>query len=141
MTEKSTTELSVLLVEDDTNTRMMLEKAVNEHARLNVTAAVGTFAAGCKELDRDQPDVLLVDLGLPDGDGTDLIREIYRRGFSTDVMVITVFGDERHVVRAVEAGATGYILKDEMTDNISASIMQLVAGGSPTSVHRLPVIY
>jgi len=132
-TEKSTTRLSVLLVEDDTNTRTMLEKAVNGNVRLHVTAAVGTVEAACNELDRDQPDVLLVDLGLPDGDGTDLIREIYRRGYSTDVMVITVFGDEHHVVRAVEAGATGYILKDELTDNISASIMQLVEGGSPIS--------
>ncbi len=48
-------------------------------------------------------------------------------------MVITVFGDERHVVRALEAGATGYILKDAMTDSICTSIMQLVDGGSPIS--------
>ena len=132
-TESLNVKLSVLLVEDDTNTRTMLESAVNGHARLKVAAAVGTVEAACNELDQGQPDVLLVDLGLPDGDGTDLIREICRRGFSTDVMVITVFGDERHVVRAIEAGATGYILKDELTGNISASIMQLVDGGSPIS--------
>ncbi len=125
--------LSVLLVEDDTNTRAVLCDAVSDHPGLRVSAAVGTVREGCAELDREQPDVLLVDLGLPDGDGTTLIREIYRRGYSTDVMVITVFGDERHVVHAIEAGATGYILKDAMTDSISASIMQLVQGGSPIS--------
>ncbi|MCF6255977.1 MAG: response regulator transcription factor [Gammaproteobacteria bacterium] len=133
MTEETDNKLSVLLVEDDANTRTLLEKAVNEHTRLRIAAAVGTVEGGHRELDDKQPDVLLVDLGLPDGDGTELIREIYRRGYSTDVMVITVFGDERHVVRALEAGATGYILKDAMTDNICTSIMQLVDGGSPIS--------
>ena len=133
MPEKPCPTVSVLLVEDDVSTRSLLEKAVNAHARLQVVAAVGSVEAGRGELDRAQPDVLLVDLGLPDGDGTDLIREIYQRGYSTEVMVITVFGDERHVVRAIEAGATGYILKDAMTEDISASIMQLVDGGSPIS--------
>lgn len=86
-----------------------------------------------QELDKAQPDVLLVDLGLPDGDGTDLIHEVYRRGYSTDAMVITVFCDEKHVVRAIEAGATGYILKDGSNSYIASSIIQLKQGGSSIS--------
>ena len=75
----------------------------------------------------------VIDLGLPDGDGTDLIRDVYSRGYATDVMVITVFGDERHVIKAIEAGATGYILKDGSNSYIAQSILQLVDGGSPIS--------
>ena len=72
-------------------------------------------------------------LGLPDGDGTDLIHDVFRRGYDTDVMVITVFGDEKHVIRAIEAGATGYILKDGSNNYIAQSILQLKEGGSPIS--------
>lgn len=124
---------SVLLIEDDMHTRNMLESIVNEHVQLSVYSAAGTFKEGLSELDRFQPDVLLVDLGLPDGDGVDLIREVYQRGYATDVMVITVFGDEKHVMKAIEAGATGYILKDGSNSYIASSILQLIDGGSPIS--------
>lgn len=127
------THYSVMLVEDDSHTRALLAAIVNAHEQLEIIAAVGTRQEGMEELDKCQPDVLLIDLGLPDGDGTDLIREIYRRGYSTDIMVITVFGDEKHVIQAIEAGATGYILKDGSNDYIAQSIIQLKQGGSPIS--------
>jgi DNA-binding NarL/FixJ family response regulator len=133
MTNQTRLPLQVLLVEDEANTRNMLEKAINANEQCEVMASFGTLKEGMALLQASQPDVLLVDLGLPDGDGTELILEVFRLGYSTEVMVITVFGDERHVVRAIEAGATGYILKDAMTDDICTSIMQLVDGGSPIS--------
>jgi len=124
---------SVLLVEDDSYTRDLLETIVNAHEQLNIMDAVGTQREGLDALEKQQPDVLLVDLGLPDGDGTDLIHDVFRRGYDTDVMVITVFGDEKHVIRAIEAGATGYILKDGSNSYIAQSIIQLKEGGSPIS--------
>ena len=80
-----------------------------------------------------QPDVLICDLGLPDGNGIDLIKEIRSRDYQTETMVITVFGDEQHVLSAIEAGATGYLLKDGRADYIAESIMQMMQGGSPIS--------
>lgn len=124
---------SVLLVEDDSHTRDLLASIVNIHEQLSIMAAVGTHREGLEALERQQPDVLLVDLGLPDGDGTDLIHDVFQRGYDTDVMVITVFGDEKHVIRAIEAGATGYILKDGSNSYIAQSILQLKEGGSPIS--------
>jgi DNA-binding NarL/FixJ family response regulator len=70
---------------------------------------------------------------LPDGSGIDLIRETATRHPTTDIMVITVFGDERHVVASIEAGATGYILKDSLPAEFVGLIAQLRAGGSPIS--------
>lgn len=125
--------LQILLVEDEANTRNMLEQVINADNQCHVIAAFGTLKQSLAWLEHHQPDVLLVDLGLPDGDGTELIQDIYRRRYSTEAMVITVFGDERHVIRAIEAGASGYILKDAMTDDICTSIRQLVDGGSPIS--------
>ncbi len=123
----------VLLVEDDTNTRARLAEVIAAHPQLRLLAAVGSCAEARTELDRGAPDVLLTDLGLPDGDGVDLIRELRRRGYATGAMVVTIFGDESHVVAALEAGALGYILKDGSPDYLGTSILEMLAGGSPIS--------
>jgi DNA-binding NarL/FixJ family response regulator len=70
---------------------------------------------------------------LPDGSGIDLIRETARAHPETDIMVISVFGDEGHVLASIEAGATGYILKDSLPEEFVGLIQQLRAGGSPIS--------
>jgi DNA-binding NarL/FixJ family response regulator len=124
---------TVLLVEDDETTRGELAEAIAGSPKLELLAAVGSCREARAELERKLPKVLLTDLGLPDGSGIDLIREVKRRGPSTEAMVITVFGDERHVLAAIEAGATGYILKDASPDQIDDAILQLLAGGSPIS--------
>jgi len=123
----------VLLVEDDPNTRDRLTAAVNAHPQLTVTAAVGTCLEAQAELKKGFPDVLLSDLGLPDGNGLDLLRFVSTHHPQTESMVITVFGDEKNVLAAIEAGASGYLLKDGNSDYIGQSIMQMLAGGSPIS--------
>jgi DNA-binding NarL/FixJ family response regulator len=80
-----------------------------------------------------RPDVLLVDLGLPDVHGTEVIRNAVRRRPDCDVMVITMFGDERNVLASIEAGATGYVLKDASDADLVANILELRAGGAPMS--------
>lgn len=124
---------SVLLVEDQDAARDRLARIIADHPRLQLAAAVATCAEARRELDRMQPDVLLTDIGLPDGDGIDLIRETRARGYDTEIMVVTVFGDEQHVLAAIEAGATGYLLKDASRDYIGDAILQMRAGSSPIS--------
>lgn len=89
----------------------------------DVMAAVGALA----------PDVALVDLGLPDGSGFDVIRHIRSVSPQTAVMVVSVFGGERNLLEAIEAGATGYLLKDTLAGDFNASIHALSAGESPIS--------
>ncbi|MGB1110908.1 MAG: LuxR C-terminal-related transcriptional regulator, partial [Gammaproteobacteria bacterium] len=62
-----------------------------------------------------------------------IIRAIAKEGLDTEAMVITVFGDEKHVVDALAAGAGGYLLKDDSFTEIGAAIEQLLAGGAPIS--------
>jgi DNA-binding NarL/FixJ family response regulator len=80
---------------------------------------------------RASVDIALVDLGLPDGSGIDVIKAIRQRQPQCDVMVISVFQDEELVLRAIEAGAAGYLLKDSAPADIVASIRALRAGGAP----------
>jgi DNA-binding NarL/FixJ family response regulator len=124
---------SVLLVEDDEATRARLARAIETRPELRLSGVAASCREAIAALEREAPDVLLTDLGLPDGSGIDVIREVRRRGWATESMAITVFGDEQHVLAAIEAGATGYLLKDGSSDYVTASILQLLAGGSPIS--------
>jgi DNA-binding NarL/FixJ family response regulator len=124
---------SVLLVEDDEHTRAHLARAVRANAALDLIGVAGSCAEARELLARRAPEVLLTDLGLPDGNGIELIRELRARDPDALAMVITVFGDEGSVLSAIAAGASGYLLKDGTSDYIGESIVQLVAGGSPIS--------
>lgn len=123
---------TVLIVEDDPPTRKRLEAAVATVAALEVTCSTGSASEAEAALEHS-PDVMLVDLGLPDGNGVDLIRSAQRRTPRTRSMVITVFADEQHVMDAIKAGAQGYLLKDGSAEYIARSIEELLAGGSPIS--------
>ncbi|SOZ18531.1 putative TWO COMPONENT RESPONSE REGULATOR TRANSCRIPTION REGULATOR PROTEIN [Cupriavidus taiwanensis] len=124
----------VLIVEDDPLALRRLVQAVDLHAADAVVAGcASTVAEALAWLAQHQPDVLLCDLGLPDGSGIDVIRNARVRYPGCDCMVVTVFGDDQHVLASIEAGAIGYLLKDETTDRIAASIGELRAGGSPMS--------
>jgi DNA-binding NarL/FixJ family response regulator len=132
MTQPVPEPCSVLIVEDDANFRAAFSAAIRKSGHLALLGAAGDLRGG-RELLRQRPDVLLVDLQLPDGNGTELIREATRDNPDCDVMVVTVFGDERHVLQSIEAGATGYLLKDLPADELVREIGVLRSGGSPIS--------
>lgn len=124
---------TVMVVEDDPAFLTRFCGIVASDPEFELFAAVADLASARQAMSRAAPDVLLVDLGLPDGSGVELIRETARRYPGTDIMVITVFNDEDHVLASIEAGATGYILKDSMPEEFVGLIRQLRAGGSPIS--------
>jgi DNA-binding NarL/FixJ family response regulator len=78
-------------------------------------------------------DLLIVDLGLPDGNGLTVIQETAHLHPQCAVMVVTVFGDEEHVVKAIEAGASGYLLKDSGPEQLLGALDDLLGGGSPVN--------
>lgn len=123
---------TVLIVEDEARTRQRLERAVGRVPDLLLVAAVGSVREARAVLP-EQVDLMLVDLGLPDGDGVDLIREARTIAPQTRAMVITVFADEQHVMRAIRAGAQGYLLKDGSAQYLANAMLELLAGGSPIS--------
>lgn len=124
---------TVMLVEDDPAFLARFCAIVAAAPELRLLGAVGDLASARQLLAGTPPDVLLTDLGLPDGSGIELIRETAARHPATDIMVISVFGDEEHVVASIQAGATGYVLKDSLPDEFVALIRELRAGGSPIS--------
>jgi DNA-binding NarL/FixJ family response regulator len=123
----------VALVEDDAGTRDRLCLAMAQSPALELVFAAATAGEIGAWLRDGRPDVLLVDLGLPDGSGFEVIEWCRQLAPSAEIMVITMFGDEAHMIRAFEAGARGYLLKDGTEDDLSRHVLQLHAGGSPMS--------
>jgi DNA-binding NarL/FixJ family response regulator len=124
-------DISILLVEDDPPTNWRLKDALDK-AGFDVAAAM-TLAEARASLEKRKPRVLLTDLQLPDGHGIELIRETRVRLPDTEIMVISILGDEESVISAITVGATGYILKDAFPTDIAATVRELVAGHSPIS--------
>jgi DNA-binding NarL/FixJ family response regulator len=123
----------VLIVEDEPELLHHFTQAVLADAALSLVAAVSNGAAAMAMLSATSPDVVLLDLGLPDVNGIEIIRHVARHCPQCDVLVVTMFGDDQHVFEALESGATGYLLKDLGLERISASIHEVRAGGSPIS--------
>ena len=125
--------MSTLLVEDDGATRAYLLDALNQIASLQPVNFAVDVASGMRALERYRPKLLLVDLGLPDGEGTQLIAMAAKMEPRPEVLVISSLGDESHVVRALEAGASGYLLKDETPEAIGVAALKVLDGESPIS--------
>jgi DNA-binding NarL/FixJ family response regulator len=124
---------TVLIVEDDLRLRASLAQAVLAASDLKLVGETDDLPEGFRLLEAMQPEVLLVDIGLPSGSGLELIRHAAKRSPHCNVMVITVFAEEQIVVDCIEAGATGYLLKGSSPQDIASQIRLLVTGGSPIS--------
>ena len=125
--------IHVAIVEDDPDFSNALSLVVENAADMRLAAKAGTQAQGLSMLAGPPADVLLVDLGLPDGSGIEVIRAAARHWPSCSIMVSTNFGDETHVMRSIEAGAAGYLLKDSSPSRMADEIRSLANGGSPIS--------
>ncbi len=125
--------IHVAIVEDDPSFRGALSRVVEAAEGMRLVGTAGTRADGLAMLQKQPADVLLVDLGLPDGSGIDVIRAASVQWPLCSIMVSTNFGDETHVMRSIESGAAGYLLKDSSQARIVDEIRSLASGGSPIS--------
>lgn len=125
--------IRVALVEDEMLFQRAFRDAIDSADDMVLLYVAGTVSQAMANLEREAVDVLLVDLGLPDGSGIDIIKAARQSWPSCDIMVSTTFGDEQHVMQSIQAGALGYLLKDSAAMAILAEIRSLHHGGSPIS--------
>jgi DNA-binding NarL/FixJ family response regulator len=130
--EEAGSRISVLIVEDDAPTRGRIAGALVQTGEFQVAEAA-TLGEARAQLAASVPQVLLTDLQLPDGHGSELIREMRIRHPAMEIMVISILGDEQSVISAITVGANGYLLKDAFPDDIADTVRDLVRGHSPIS--------
>ncbi|HSH08012.1 MAG TPA: response regulator transcription factor [Burkholderiales bacterium] len=123
----------IALVEDDDEARGRLVASIRSDPSLELVGEYRNGGEALTGLDAGAPDVFLVDLGLPDMSGLDVVRQLAEQHPACEILVVSIFGDEQSVISALEAGAHGYLLKGALEHDIAEDIRHLRSGGSPLS--------
>lgn len=97
-------------------------------AEFDVVGEASDGVTAVEVIERVEPDVALMDLRMPGGGGVEAIREIGRRKLKCRVLVLTTYGSDADTISAIEAGATGYLLKDAPREQLFAGIRSAAAG-------------
>ncbi|MEY1557916.1 response regulator [Yoonia sp. R2331] len=118
----------ILVVEDISETRRWLEEVSLKAFPGSKIEGVPNVASGLRQIELQSYDLALIDLGLPDGTGLDVLKVLRRKQPEAQCVITTVLGEDSHVVAALSAGAHGYILKEQPADQIINQLKQLAAG-------------
>jgi DNA-binding NarL/FixJ family response regulator len=124
--------INVWLVEDNQIYRGALARLLNQASGLRCSSAFGSCGDALRQLREDHPpEVILLDIGLPGLSGLDGIQQFKSLSPTTHVIILTVFEDADKIVRAICAGASGYLLKTSPGDKIAQAIHEVLGGGAP----------
>lgn len=124
---------AVGIVEDDAVLRSTLERLVTGVREFRCVAACPTGEAALDKLPALKPQVVLMDLNLPQMSGIDCIRRLKELLPATQIIVLTVYEDSEHIFRALKAGACGYLLKRSDPDEVLDAVKDAREGGAPMS--------
>jgi two-component system NarL family response regulator len=122
------TPIRILLADDHPSLRTGLASILNAQPDISVVAEADSGPDAIAATKSAKPDVIIMDLRMPGGDGIDAIKELVKRDPDVKVLVLTTFDNEEDVFSALEAGARGYILKDTTREEIIEAVRQVHAG-------------
>ena len=123
--------IRVLIADDHALVRRGLEQLVGSAADIDVVGTVADGAQAVEAVARLAPDVVLMDISMPVRDGIEATRQIVAAHPHVRVVMLTSFADQRKVVDAIAAGASGYLLKDGDPDDVAAAVRAAHAGDAP----------
>jgi DNA-binding NarL/FixJ family response regulator len=122
----------LLLVEDEPMMHVRMRSILGALGYEDGALSFASSLVEARQLLATQPFAMaLIDVGLPDGNGVDLIRELHARDAALPILVISAWCDEEVILSALQAGATGYLLKERDDIEITLSIRSILRGGAP----------
>jgi len=124
---------SGLVLEDQANLARWLQDILEECFPGIRIARAASVAEGLRQVEAATPEIALVDLGLPDGSGMELIRALAGRNAACEIVVTTIYADDHHLFPALRAGASGYLLKDQPRAKIVQALHGIGNGEPPLS--------
>ena len=124
----NTQTVRVLIADDQTLFRVGLARLLEEDPRVEIVGQAGDGVEAVKLAGSVAPDVILMDLKMPNLDGIEATRQVLAKYPSVKVLLLTTFEADNHVIQALKAGASGYILKDSRPDSIVSSLLAVMAG-------------
>lgn len=122
--------ISVVVVDDHEIVRRGLRQLLEAQQTATVVGEAGTLREARSVIAATRPDVAIIDIVLPDGDGMQLCRELISQSVVTGCLLLTGFPDDRALLSAILAGASGYLAKDIPGDELSTAIEVAAAGGT-----------
>lgn len=126
-------EVTVAIVEDDSATREIIANWINQTSKFRCAGTYDSVASAVASLPVNPPDVVLVDINLPDSTGIECVRQLKPQLPDTQFVMVTVYGDSNHVFAALVAGACGYLLKRLTRASLLDALEEVYRGGSPMS--------
>ena len=123
--------IKVGIVEDNKTLREGFETLLNRTPGFKCVCTSGTVAEALKDIPRAQPDVVLMDIQLPDSTGVECTAKIKEQMPSVHIVIVTVYEDSERIFQALRAGACGYLLKRAQPERVIAAIQEAREGGVP----------
>jgi len=125
--------IHIAIVEDNKVLRQSLEQLFNKTGMFQCVASLGNLQNVTSEFSKAQPEIVLMDIGLPDISGIEGVRTVKNNFPDMQILMFTVFEDEEKIFEAIRAGASGYLLKKTSAEDIIDAVVQLHEGGAPMS--------
>ena len=125
--------INVAVVEDDARLRRVLTEVFASAEDCHLVGAFPTVATAVSGLPALQPDVIIMDINLPDGTGVDCVAQLAPQLPAAKIIMLTVFQDTDTVFRALAAGAHGYLVKPVMPAKLIEAVREIRVGGVPMS--------
>jgi DNA-binding NarL/FixJ family response regulator len=120
--------VSALIVEDHDVTRQGLEQLVEHQLEARLVGSTGDGLEAIPLLREHEPDLLILDLGLPSLNGLDILRKIQSMDIDTTVVVLSMHGDDSYITEAFQLGAAAYVLKGSPLDELTEAIASVMRG-------------
>ena len=135
--------IRAIVADDHAVVRRGLRELLTESREVSVIGEAGTARETLEQVRSGKWDVLVLDINLPDGSGLDVLRQVKQEFPQLPVLILTIYGEEQFAVRALRAGAAGYLTKESAPEELVDAIRKVVHGGryiSPALAERLALL-
>jgi len=126
---------SVVVVEDDRGLREQIVAILRTAPDIKCIGAYATAEEALSKIPSQNPDVVLMDIGLPGMSGIECVAQIKKQSTAPQIIMVTVYEDSDRIFRALKAGANGYLVKSSPPDELLDAVRDVDTGGAPMSSH------
>jgi DNA-binding NarL/FixJ family response regulator len=126
--------VNICIIEDDKNTREAVVQLIGRYENLQCTGAFASGEIAMREIQSRHPEVVLVDIRLPKMSGIECVAKLKALMPKVQVLMVTTYDESDLIFDSLRAGASGYLLKRTLNDELATAVEQVLAGGSPMSM-------